>query len=145
MAAHKGPASSRPRCTRGRSSIAAMPIYHLSCAIDNDRVVMTVCWATRVDSRQRQTSYSVLTTHHCVIQSSDSGDTRGLIVNETKQFENILYCMGVDLKQHVHLIWLHYSLITFIVASVQTRFLLHPQSNFVRTCICMKRKIWYLV
>jgi hypothetical protein len=29
MAAHKGPASSRPRCTRGGSSVAVMPIYHL--------------------------------------------------------------------------------------------------------------------
>jgi hypothetical protein len=101
------------------------------CTIHNDRDVWTVCGATRVDSRRRQTSYSVHTTHHYVIQSSDFGDTIGLIVNETRQFESILYCLGVDLKHHVHLIWLHYSPITFIVASVQTWFLLQPQSNFV--------------
>jgi hypothetical protein len=29
MAAHKGPDSSRPRCTRGGSPVAAIPIYHL--------------------------------------------------------------------------------------------------------------------
>jgi hypothetical protein len=29
MAAHKGPASSRPRCTRGGSPVAAIPVYHL--------------------------------------------------------------------------------------------------------------------
>jgi hypothetical protein len=28
MAAHKGPASLRPRCTRGGSSVAAIPVYH---------------------------------------------------------------------------------------------------------------------
>jgi hypothetical protein len=27
MAAHKGPASIRPRCTRGGSSVAAIPVY----------------------------------------------------------------------------------------------------------------------
>jgi hypothetical protein len=27
MAAHKGPASSRPRCTRSGSSVAAIPVY----------------------------------------------------------------------------------------------------------------------
>jgi hypothetical protein len=30
MAAHKGPAGLRPRCTRGGSSVAAIPVYHLS-------------------------------------------------------------------------------------------------------------------
>jgi hypothetical protein len=30
MAAHKGPASLRPRCTRSGSSVAAIPIYHPS-------------------------------------------------------------------------------------------------------------------
>jgi hypothetical protein len=29
MAVHRGPASLRPRCTRGGSPVAAMPIYHL--------------------------------------------------------------------------------------------------------------------
>jgi hypothetical protein len=29
MMVHKGPASSRPRCTRGGSPVATMPIYHL--------------------------------------------------------------------------------------------------------------------
>jgi hypothetical protein len=29
MAAHKGPASSRSRCTRSGSSVAAIPVYHL--------------------------------------------------------------------------------------------------------------------
>jgi hypothetical protein len=29
MAAHKGPASSRPRCTRSGSSVAAIPVYYL--------------------------------------------------------------------------------------------------------------------
>jgi hypothetical protein len=29
MAAHKGPASSRPRCTQSGSSVAATPNYHL--------------------------------------------------------------------------------------------------------------------
>ena len=105
----------------------------LPCAIHNDRDVWIVCGVTRVDSRRRQTFYSIHTTHHYVIQSSDCGDTRGLIVNETRQFESILYCLGVDLKHHVHLIWLHYSPITFIVVSVQTWFLLHPQGNFVGT------------
>jgi hypothetical protein len=76
----------------------------LPCAIHNDRDVWIVCGATRVDSRRRQTSYSVHTTHHYVIQSSDRGDTRDLIVNETRQFESILYCLGVDLKHRVHLI-----------------------------------------
>jgi hypothetical protein len=28
MAAHKGPASSRPRYTRSGSSVAAIPVYH---------------------------------------------------------------------------------------------------------------------
>jgi hypothetical protein len=27
MAAHKGPASSRPRCTQSGSSVAAIPVY----------------------------------------------------------------------------------------------------------------------
>jgi hypothetical protein len=31
MAAHKGPASSRPRCTRSGSSVATIPVYHTSC------------------------------------------------------------------------------------------------------------------
>jgi hypothetical protein len=29
MAAHKGPASLRPRCIHGGSPVAAMPVYHL--------------------------------------------------------------------------------------------------------------------
>jgi hypothetical protein len=33
MAAHKGPASSRPRCTRSGSSVAAVPIYQCSLCI----------------------------------------------------------------------------------------------------------------
>jgi hypothetical protein len=28
MAAHKGPATLRPRCTRSGSSVAAIPVYH---------------------------------------------------------------------------------------------------------------------
>jgi hypothetical protein len=33
MAAHKGPASSRPRCTQGGSSVAAIPVYHFTLHI----------------------------------------------------------------------------------------------------------------
>jgi hypothetical protein len=111
----------------------------LSCSIHSECDVWIVCGATRVDSRRRQTSYSVHITHHHVIQSSDCGDTRGLIVNETRQFESILYCLGLDLKHHVHLIWLHHSPITFIVASVQTWLLLRPQSNFVGAYLHLHR------
>jgi hypothetical protein len=32
MAAHKGPVSLRPRCIRGGSSVAAIPVYHLRAA-----------------------------------------------------------------------------------------------------------------
>jgi hypothetical protein len=35
MAAHKGPASVRPRCTRGGSSVAAIPVYQPSFRTDH--------------------------------------------------------------------------------------------------------------
>jgi hypothetical protein len=35
MAAHKGPASSRPRCTLGGSSVAAIPVYQSMYQLHN--------------------------------------------------------------------------------------------------------------
>jgi hypothetical protein len=35
MAAHKGPASLRPRCTRSGSSVAAIPVYQSTPQYDN--------------------------------------------------------------------------------------------------------------
>jgi hypothetical protein len=47
MAAHKGPGSLRPRCTRSGSSVAAAPIYHLPPTPTKSRCAALLCtWHT---------------------------------------------------------------------------------------------------
>jgi hypothetical protein len=76
MAAHKGPASSRPRCTRGGSFIAAIPVYQSNtcwccwCVILRRCVCVTFrksvyvlnsCWLTKYLCK-----FSFLGMHRCV-------------------------------------------------------------------------------